>query len=83
MGHKLKFTMEVGDNQLQIIKDKLPRKLYDELETQRELAIMREVVSSKGDNIIEKIGNTLNRWDNEDNTQSLYNNTRYKLIHRY
>ena len=83
MGHKLNFKMEVGDNQLQIIKDKLPRKLYDELETHRELAIMREVVSSKGNNIIEKIGNTLNRWDNEDNTQSICNNTRYKLIHRY
>lgn len=83
MGHKLNFTMEVNDNELQIVKDKLPKKLYDNLEMRRELTIMHEVMSSKGNDIYEKIGNTLERWDNENKTQPICSDTRYKLIHRY
>lgn len=77
MGHKINFTMEVNDEHYDSIKENLPRALYDEIETRRELTIMHEVMSAKGDDIYEKIGNTLKSWENETD------NTRYKLKYRY
>ena len=37
MGHKINFTMEVNDKHYNSIKENLPRELYDEIETRREL----------------------------------------------
>ena len=80
MGHKINFTMEVNDKHYNSIKEKLPRELYDEIETRRELSIMHEVMSAKGYDIKEKIDNTLKSWENDTNVTD---NTRYKLKYRY
>ena len=77
MGHKLNFTMEVGDETLHSIKENIPRKLYDEIETRRELAIMHEVMSAKGYDIDEKIHNTLKSWEKECDYD------RYKFKYRH
>ena len=79
MGHKINFTMEVNDKHYDSIKN-LPRELYDEIETRRELSIMHEVMSAKGYDIKEKIDNTLKSWENDTNVTD---NTRYRLKYRY
>lgn len=80
MGHKINFTMEVNDKHYNSIKENLPRELYDEIETRRELSIMHDVMSAKGYSIDEKICNTLKSWENDTNVTD---NTRYKLKYRY
>jgi hypothetical protein len=77
MGHKINFTMEVNDKYYDSIKENLPRALYDEIETRRELTIMHEVMSAKGYDIDEKIYNTLKSWENECDYD------RYKFKYRH
>ena len=79
MSHVLNFTMKVNDNQLELIKDKIPKDLYDELDMRKQLSIMNEVMKSKGNNIIEKFDNTIDRWYNINNES----NVRYKLKYKY
>lgn len=79
MSHVLNFTMKVNDNQLELIKDKIPKNLYDELDMRKQLSIMNEVMKSKGNNIIEKFDNTIDRWYNVNNES----NVRYKLKYKY
>lgn len=79
MSHVLNFTMKVNDNQLELIKDKIPKDLYDELDMRKQLSIMNEVMKSKGNNIIEKFDNTIDRWYNVNNES----NVRYKLKYKY
>ena len=79
MGHVVKFEVEIGDQQWHECKDKLPKGVYQEMETRRELAIMNEVMHNDGRNLLEKIDNTIDSWKNE---KVEYNNNRYKLKHR-
>ena len=78
MKHNVQFTIPVNDESFHEIKDKIPRKFYEEIETRRELAIMRDVMSSKGNNILEKVDNTLKSWNEEKTTSK-----RYKLKYKY
>jgi hypothetical protein len=71
--------MKVNDNQLELIKDKIPKDLYDELDMRKQLSIMNEVMKSEGNNIIEKFDNTIDRWYNVNNES----NVRYKLKYKY
>jgi hypothetical protein len=80
MGHVVTFNVEVGDKDFQEIKGKIPNKLYDTLETRRELQIMREVMSHEGDNILQKIDSTIEDWGTGNGKK--INNKRYKLKHR-
>lgn len=77
--HKVNFSIEIGDQQWHEAKDKLPKGIYQEIETRREIAIMQEVLKSKGKTIDEKIDNTLAIWYN--NVEVVYQ--RYKLKYKY
>ena len=80
--HEIKFKIKVKDEDFQSLKGKIPNKLFDEMEMRRELAIMNEVRKAKGNNILEKIGNTLDAWEKENNTVKI-NSMRYKLKYKY
>lgn len=80
--HEIKFKIKVKDEDFQSLKGKIPNKLFDEMEMRRELAIMNEVREAKGNNILEKIGNTLDAWEKENNTVKT-NNMRYKLKYKH
>lgn len=76
--HTIKFEIPVNDKDFQEIKGKIPNRLYWELETRRECAIMNEVMKSEGENIFEKINNTILRNEKSNN-----NLRRYKLKYKY
>ena len=80
--HRVNFSIEIGDQQWHETKDKLPKGIYQEIEMQRELAIMHEVMSSDGKTFDEKVDNTLAKWyDNNEEPQVVYE--RYKLRYKY
>ena len=79
--HKVNFSIEIGDQQWHEAKDKLPKGIYQEIETRREITIMQEVMKSKGKTIDEKIDNTLANWYNNEEPQVVYE--RYKLRYKY
>lgn len=79
--HKVNFSIEIGDQQWHETKDKLPKGIYQEIETHREITIMQEVMKSKGKTIDEKIDNTLAKWYNNEEPQVVYE--RYKLRYKY
>ena len=80
--HKVTCNLTVSTNDYEKIKAVLPVEYFDQLETKRELAIMREVMTSPGRGIIEKVDNTLDRWSHEKQT-TVRGDVRYKLKYRY
>ena len=78
--HKVNFSIEIGDQKWHEAKDKLPKGIYQEIETHREIAIMQEVMNSKGKTIDEKIGNTLANWHN---SKEVVYQKRYRLKYKY
>ena len=78
--HTVNFSIEIGDQKWHEAKDKLPKGIYQERETRREIAIMQEVMNSKGKNIDEKIDNTLANWHN---SKEVVYQKRYRLKYKY
>ena len=86
--HMVQCTINVSANDYDKIKEKLSslengNKYFDELETKREIATMREVLKMPGRSMIEKIDNAINTWDNEKQITRRTDNNRYKLKYRY
>ena len=80
--HKVTCSLTVSANDYEDIKSKLPVQYFDQLETKREIAIMHEVWDSPGNNIYQKIDNTLERWSGEKQNL-IRDEVRYKLKYRY
>ena len=58
-------------------------KYFDELETKREIATMKEVLKMPGRSMIEKVNNAINAWDDEKQITRRTDNNRYKLKYKY
>jgi len=84
-GHVVNFSMEIGDDKWHECKDKLPRGVYNEIETRRELAIMHEVLKADGFSIDEKLTNTAAEWilEKNSNKKPVVVVERYKLRYKY
>ena len=82
MGHRVDFSIEIGDQQWHESKDKLPKGIYQDIETHRELAIMHEVMKAEGNSLDEKLNNTAYAWSNDKSTP-VVKLERYKLRYKY
>lgn len=80
--HKVSVNLTVSSNDYEMLREKLPLKMFDELETKRELTIMHEVMKSPGQTMLDKVDNTVYAWEREKQT-TVRGATRYKLKYRY
>ena len=86
--HMVQCTINVSANDYDKIKEKLSsiengNKYFDELETKREIATMKEVLKMPGRSMIEKVNNAINAWDDEKQITRRTDNNRYKLKYKY
>lgn len=80
--HKVECTLTVSANDYSSLKQILPPKYFDQLETKREIAIMKDVLAMPGYSISEKADNAIEAWSHEKQ-RTVRGNVRYKLKYRY
>ena len=79
--HSVGIYLNVSANDYNNLKATVPAEMLDKIELRREIAVMHEVMASDGNNMIDKIDNTLARWSTDKN-KKLIKLERYKLKYR-
>ncbi len=81
--HKVTCQLTLSTNDYNEIKACLPPKYFDKVETRREIAIMQEVMRHEGNDMIQKIDNTIKDWETSKQESIKTDQSRYKLRYRY
>lgn len=81
--HKVTCNITLSANDYEAVKAALPQKYFDELETRRELEIMRQVRQMPGYSMLDKVDNAIQHWSHERQSTVRTDNNRYKLKYRY
>lgn len=75
--HKVRVVLDLDSKDaIELQENFKNRGVANRIEIERELSIMREVKSAEGDNILKRIDNTIEKWNNENN------NNKYKLKYK-
>lgn len=78
MAHKVTFTMPVTDKEYEGVIPNIPAKFMEKLDTYKQLAIVHEILQSKGNSFYEKACVCADAWANEGDNSRI----RYKIRHR-